>query len=726
METQVRSPQAIFMQPQRLCVPLFQRPYVWSGEKQWEPLWDDVTRLAERTLRHPGHRHQPHFLGAVVLQQLPRSTGALQERTIIDGQQRLTTLQLLLDALQAELLAVGATQAAARIEALVVNPESYCTRPEDRLKVWPTNRDRPPFCAVMTARLPVDYAQVGFAEERMVHAHRFFGESARAWLQAGGAEQVQARAIAVDAVVRDQLQLVVIDLALEENAQEIFETLNARGAPLTPADLIKNFVFQLLHDSGAPVEAMYQACWQEFETAFWETEVSLGRLRHHRSSAFLAHWLIAKTGRMTAAKEVFADFKRFAGEAVPGAMSAILEELRAAAKVYRSIIENAASNAGPVDRLALFGYRTNVLESEVVKPLLLWLYDPAQPPVPAPETHKLLDVVESWMVRRMLLRATTKNYNQVFEELLLALRAGERARCGEATERFFADQSSNSRYWPDDSELRTELLSLPAYRRIGRGRLRMVLEAIEDEFRGWRTSRDGLGGERVPRGKYAIEHIMPRKWQQHWSLPPGSRDVDRDQVVHTLGNLTLLTGKLNSKVSNGPWSGEGGKRESLQQHDVLLLNRKLVTANVHDWSEAAISSRCDVMIDAILAIWPVPAGHRSAFRVEARPSHRQVDLADLIAEGLLTPGTTLWPRQRKHAHRAATLLIDGQIDIDGVLFASPSEAAKTIVRRPVNGWWFFLIDRDSKRSLKAVRREYLERLQADDADADAEDDEEEG
>src|SRR5215467_6435316 len=112
METQVRTPQLVFMQPQRLAVPLFQRPYVWNEENQWEPMWDDIVRVAERFLDMPLNKHHPHFLGAVVLQQVQKQTGQMQERTIIDGQQRLTTLQLLLDALRTELKSVEAFQPA--------------------------------------------------------------------------------------------------------------------------------------------------------------------------------------------------------------------------------------------------------------------------------------------------------------------------------------------------------------------------------------------------------------------------------------------------------------------------------------------------------------------------------------------------------------------------------------------------------------------------------------
>lgn len=116
MDTQVRTPQAIFMQPQRLLVPLFQRPYVWNEELQWNPLWKDLERVAMRLLQSSGTAQAPHFLGAVVLQQLPTQTSDLQQRTIIDGQQRLTTLQLLLDALHSEIARVGSTMSAARLE----------------------------------------------------------------------------------------------------------------------------------------------------------------------------------------------------------------------------------------------------------------------------------------------------------------------------------------------------------------------------------------------------------------------------------------------------------------------------------------------------------------------------------------------------------------------------------------------------------------------------------
>ena len=433
---------------------------MWNEENQWEPLWNDIVRVAERVLARPTEKHHPHFLGAVVLQQVQKQTGQMQERTIIDGQQRLTTLQLLLDALHAEIHSVKALAPAMRIEPLVTNAEPFCSKPEDRFKVWPTNRDRSAFNAVMGAIPPVDHDAVGHRGERMVEAHRFFSEQAREWLLANGPEATHTRAAAIETAVRELLQMVVIDLSVDENAQEIFETLNARGAQLTAADLIKNFIFQRLQECDVNVKEAYQSYWKEFETGFWETEISLGRVRYPRSATFLNHWLIARTGEEIVAREVFDRFKRFANHDAGRPMHKLLEQIHVAAGIYRNFIDIAAALNGPVDRLGLFGYRTGILESEVIKPLILYLLDPEEPAISEVQFVKSLDVVESWMVRRMLVRASTNSYSQVVAELVALVRKSDRANAGDIIENYLAGQTSASRYWPDNTELEQELITL--------------------------------------------------------------------------------------------------------------------------------------------------------------------------------------------------------------------------------------------------------------------------
>jgi hypothetical protein len=709
-------------------VPMFQRRYVWNEELQWEPLWEDVVRIADRLLAKPNDKPQPHFLGAVVLQQPQTAIGRLQQWTIIDGQQRLTTLQLLLDALRGELLRVQAASSASRIQDLVANPEHYCLKPEDRFKVWPTNNDRLGFNAVMAATPPIDYEALGHRGELMVNAHRFFAEQARKWLSAGSVDVVGVRGDAIDMAVRNLVQMVVIELGVDENPQEIFETLNHRGAPLSSADLIKNLVFQRLSESGVTVEDAYNRDWAEFDSGFWEVEASTGRIRAPRSAIFFNHWLVARTGEEIVANAVFKRFKQFALDAGP--MVALLPRIQKAAVVYRQFVTMASTPGAALDRLALFGYRTTVLESEVVKPLMLFLRDPDEPPIPQDQLNKVLDAVESWMVRRMLVRATTKNYNQAFANLIAQLRKSSRTQAGDEVESWLKGQGGISRYWPDDDEIRTEMRELLAYRRLGRGRLRMVLEAIEDHKRGFKGGEDGLGGERVPRGTFTIEHVMPRKWATHWPPSDGFRDeTDRDRLIHTLGNLTLLTSRINPKVSNSAWLGAAGKRATLQKHDVLMLNRQLIpNRQLGDvvWTDDAIRARTAELVELIIEIWPVPKGHHSGLAEPKPKGQRKVQLSELIGAGRLEAGMLLFPRVKAFSARVARLRADGQIEVDGMVYSTPREAATAIAGKPKNGMWFFLVSQEPKRSLATVKREYVAGLAVDTSedDTDDEDDEE--
>ena len=253
----------------------------------------------------------------------------------------------------------------------------------------------------------------------------------------------------------------------------------------------------------------------------------------------------------------------------------------------------------------------------------------------------------------------------------------------------------------------------------------MVLEAIEDDLRGWRAGKAGLGDERVTRGKYAIEHVMPRKWGSHWPLIDGENEAERDRLIHTLGNLTLLTGRLNTKVSNGPWLGEKSKRRGLEKHDVLLLNREVLKAAGNEWSDAAIRARTEELVESIILIWPVPPEHRSGISADRKPRlGKTVTLHDLINGGALTPGMMLFPRRKRFSEHVATLLPEGQVEVDGVAYANPSDAASTIIGKRTGGWWFFLTDQTTHRSLRDVRRDYVTAMAVDVEDDDADDERE--
>jgi hypothetical protein len=703
MLTNVKSPQDIFYNPQRLLVPLFQRPYVWNRERQWEPLWQDVKRVADRLL---DGTESNHFLGAVVLQQLPNELGSLSSRSIIDGQQRLTTLQLLFDSIQGELDFRQLPTYASQVKALVENPEAYRTSAEDVYKVWPTNRDRPGFNEVMSASYPVSYSELENKDSQIAKAHAYFSEVVGSWLDEGEPES-RGRAL-VDTISR-HLQIVVIDLAFDENAQEIFETLNARGTPLTAADLIKNFVFQRLDGTPEEIEAAYHKYWELFETPFWEEEIATGRLIYSRSSLFLAQWLIAQTGQELTAREVFNRFKHYV-EGLDQHVDELLPRLHSDALSYQNLVKSSLVSTGKLSFLPQFLYRISTLDSQVFTSLVIWLNDSKLKPVPEDQLKLAVGAIESWVVRRAILKLPTKRYNQITVELLNLLRKVDRNEVGDYVQKFLAGQTTVNGYWPNDDELVRELTTRPVFRRLARPRMRMILEALEDKRRGFGGPTEGkYADSTVSRGIHSIEHVMPQEWRTNWEFTGDDEDAaERDSRVHQLGNLTLVTKAFNSKLSNGSWEK---KKAAFQEHSTLLTTSDIVNSG-ESWDDLAIETRSVSLAKVITQIWPVPQDNLGLKEDAVSSSGSRVKVADLVQARLLRPGQILHARTQALFGAQAIISEDGGIFVEEKRYDTPSAAAKALTKtQSVAGWWFWLVDLDSGESLSDVRDTYRSTLE---------------
>ena len=706
MFTNVKNPQDIFYNPQRLLVPLFQRPYVWNRERQWEPLWQDVKRVAERLL---DGIESNHFLGAVVLQQLPNELGSLSSRSVIDGQQRLTTLQLLFDAIHGELESRQLSAYASQVKALVENPEAYRTSSEDIYKVWPTNRDRPGFNEVMSAKYPVAYTSLENSDSQIANAHSYFSEAVALWLNEGDHE-ARGRAL-VDTISR-HLQIVVIDLAFDEDAQEIFETLNARGTPLTAADLIKNFVFQRLDGSPAEIEIAYHKYWELFETPFWEAEITTGRLVYSRSSLFLSQWLIAQTGQEMTAREVFNKFKHYVEDlALP--VDQLLPKLHQDAMTFQKLMKDSIQPNGQLETVPLFLYRTSTLDLQVFTPLVIWLTDSQAQDEDKAQTELAIRSIESWLVRRSILKLSGKNYNRLMVELLNKLKTLPRSEAGTQVEKFLLGQSSVNSYWPEDDEIISELAKRPVFRRLARGRLRMLLEALEDRRRGFGGPSQGkYADSTVSRGIHSIEHIMPQEWRTNWSFSGDDEDAaERDARVHQLGNLTLVTKAFNSKLSNGSWDK---KKAAFQEHSTLLTTADVVNSG-EIWDDVAIGNRSVSLARSITEIWPVPQGNIGLKEEVVSSSGTRVKVSDLVQARLLRPGQVLHARIQSHYGAQATVSEDGGIYVEDKRYDTPSAAAKAVTKSQSEpGWWFWLVDLESGECLSDVRDVYRSTIEDQD------------
>ncbi len=289
----------IFGTDRRHVVPIFQRPYVWEEKPNWAPLWDDVKAAAEEVeAEQTGGAvsvdkvSRTHFLGAIVLERLPVAPGRIVAMNVIDGQQRLTTLQVLLAACWASAKANAATNAEALLKMLLNNTEQliHTEHPYERYKVWPSLPDRDGFRDLLVAKLPPRAAD----EHRLIEARRYFDGELYSWMSE--ATNPVARADALVIAIRERLGLVEIQLEEQDDAQIIFETLNDRGTQLEAADLVKNTLFRLAEQHGEDVTALYKQHWQPLEAPRWREEVTTGRIRRARIDLLLSYWLSIHTG----------------------------------------------------------------------------------------------------------------------------------------------------------------------------------------------------------------------------------------------------------------------------------------------------------------------------------------------------------------------------------------------------------------------------------------------
>lgn len=704
----------VFREGQLLEIPLYQRRYIWDLESQWQPLWLDIERIANRISANPQQRQKPYFLGSVVIQQRPNEPGAVQRRTVIDGQQRLTTLQLLLDAAHAVFLERGINEEADQLETLIRNRVKSARPQFEKFKVWPLNVDQASFEEVMAAEPPVDHSKLKNADSRFVRAHLYFTEQVRAYLSKGTRDE-ERMAESLVIALKENLKLVVISLEETEDPQEIFETLNARGVRLTSADLIKNFLFQRLLMEGQDDSDAYNNYWKTFESPFWERLISKGRYVEPRLAIFLGQFLVSRVAEEVKVERVFDRFKVYVEEDSGLPTLEVLKQIHGMAVEYQAIIEASEKTEGELSVVERFVYRIHAMDTETVKPVLFLLLDPSLPKIPTVEIEKALGAIESWLVRRAVIRATSKAYNKLFPQLVSDLIKGNRMVAGSYVENFLRQQTADSMYWPDDSTIRNNLKTSGIYNVLTRSRLRMILEGIEDEIRNPAAESVSTQQQWCERGRLQVEHVMPRSWAANWPLHENETKEDRQERINRLGNLTLLTPTKNAAVSNGPWFGENPKKHKralLSANTTFLMNRALVDGTgPQGWTINDIDVRTTTLTDIFMRIWPTPAGHAVNPQTDKQSSSGvRASVDKLLSSGLLEVGSILALIGGKSAGQTAQVLVGGLLRLeDSTIHKTPSGAAVHIRKRSANGWTEWGL-KGTDLNLNDLWNEYIDRF----------------
>jgi len=409
--------------------------------------------------------------------------------------------------------------------------------------------------------------------------------------------------------LKNALRVVVIDLEREDDAQVIFETLNARGEPLLPADLLRNFIFLRAARMNEPQEQLYSQYWSRFDDEFWRQEVRQGRLFRPRSDLFMQHFLASKRNVDIPIKHLFVEYKFWIDREKP--FKSVREELATLARQgdhFKRIIQPA-----PGDFLYPIATFLEDFDVRTAYPLLLHLLNSN---LAEPEFKTVADMLESYVLRRSICNLTTKSYNRVFLGLTRHLR--QHGTNADQAANYLLQLEGDSVEWPSDEAVRTAWLNLHAYNVFQNAKLVHIFRRLNASYMHSKLERIRF------EGPLTVEHILPQNWLDRWPLSDGHKGLTysellekdeqdpiamatrhRDTFVHTFGNLTIVTQELNSAVSNGNWANKKlGLLESL-----LPINHSLLKQD--SWDEDAIEKRSRELLDRALQIWERPIASKS-------------------------------------------------------------------------------------------------------------------
>lgn len=630
MQANPRSLDALFNSQLRYVVPMFQRLYVWQEAPQWQTLWDDLVEKAELQLRK--ERANPHYLGAVIIEGVrPSSPREVKRFLVIDGQQRLTTLQLVFCAYRDyarskewKTLDRAASRYLENVDIDVME------RPdEERLKLWPTTLNRSVFSDIIlagsTEEVKRKHPLVWLGRKRkpeprsaLVEGYLYFYSQIQKWVEtATVAPEPTEESCAFALLQALQQDFCVVEIALSEgdDSQEIFYSLNSQGRPLSQSDLLRSLIFMRAEKEKADRDAIFDEYWGRFETAFWSTEIKRAGRPYSRLDLGLRFFLIAKTGAPVDARNVNDEYRRWL-VTEPPRYSSVRDELSdftAHCEVYQRFEQLPPS-------LPSTDIRRVLRDTDVttMMPLIMFLERDAA--LSGEQLTESLDVIESFIVRRHFVGAETKEYNKLVVEIVAALRTRRGEAVLPALRSKLLAGGGTTRKWPTDAEVIEAALSYQVFTELRGSGLRLILERLELALRGKKSEDKNVGDG------LQIEHVMPQRWAEHWPLagktiPPTVVSVPylatgefepladairaRNERLQTLGNLTLVNGYLNPAAGNAALAV---KREEYR-HSVLRLNRYF--DQLADWNEDSIQKRGRELGEALCREWPRPESQQT-------------------------------------------------------------------------------------------------------------------
>ena len=553
----------------QFLIPVYQRFYSWDID-QCKRLWNDIVEMQRKG-------KEGHFVGSIVnIAEQAMPTG-VQKYMIIDGQQRMTTLTLLLLALRdyAIMNPSDTTINARRIDNMLLKNEYESG--DERYKLLLTETDRDILISLVEEKPIVEDTR-----SRLIENYNFFAGKL--------ADKEIQPAEVYESIGKLQIVNITLDRAVDD-AQAIFESLNSTGKELSESDLIRNYVLMGLEPSEQTY--VYEHLWRPLEQLFiYETQGTV-------MDAFFRHYLTMKLSRIPKQGRVYEEFKLYHLNCEFGTIRELCQDLLEYAKYYTNIVFKRNTDT---DLKKLYEDIID-LRMEVSYPFLLKIHhDCVEGLITSDELKKILKLCISYVLRRAICEIPTNSMNKTFATLKNYIRPDDYLNSVKA---FFVMQDTYKEF-PDNDKFEGAFESRDIYNMRARNYILSRLENFENKAP-------------IIIENYTIEHIMPqnKNLSSEWQADLGAewQEVQK-KYLHTIGNLTLTA--YNSEMSDRPFLEKmdmpGGFKES-----ALRLNKYVVLQN--KWNEKNIQERANELAKKAESIWPYPtltAAELAPYQVEEK------------------------------------------------------------------------------------------------------------
>lgn len=560
----------IFNGSRLLEVPFYQRAYVWN-EDQWERLLEDLKYITST--------RKQYFMGSIILKsgRILNTWERYSEcKVIIDGQQRLTTLLIFM-----KVLCLKKNENRLFERDFVLEDESVALRHGQS--------DIDSFKKIVESQSadPIDNCE---HKSQIIEAFNYFCKN----IDASQFDRT---------IIRQNIQFVCIDLAEDEDEQQVFDTINSLGVRLTTAELLKNYFFN--RNNVSEYKEKWAGVFEKDDDAktFWDTEIESGRIRRSMIDIFFDSYFQifvqdSTFGVSTEDKLMYArvdrlskSYQHFINKYCNSDKNVILSKLKEYADCFREIFDPSSCQRGlpatyGIERLnvIIFG-----LKNATMIPYVLFL---AKRVTSQNDFNQLCRVLESYVMRRMVVHATTKNYNNLYTSLIL----NQVCDADTLSKRLLEADDSTS-YVPSDADLENGFYFSKLYNLQTRG----ILYLIESGIRPANSATILLGFD-----GYSLEHLIPKKWRNNWEpLQTEELAKERDSKLLTLGNLAIITQSLNASIRDANWATKKtGKKNRLGLNicaDGLLTLSDALEKD--DWNESEIDSRAQWLFTQARNLW---------------------------------------------------------------------------------------------------------------------------